>query len=85
MLSFLVLCVCLAISAFYEFIEWWTAFCLDRGGSISGHQGDIWDTQWDMFLALVAQSAALLTLSKLHDKQLQQVGRSGHNPLHRSI
>lgn len=74
MLNFLVLCVCLAISAFYEFIEWWAALLLGQDAEqFLATQGDIWDTQWDMFLALVGAITALLTLSKRHDKQLDEL------------
>ncbi len=67
----LVTSICLAFSAFYEMIEWWAA--LVGGGSAEsflGTQGDVWDTQWDMFLALVGALGAQLLLSKLHDRQL---------------
>ena len=68
---FLVVCVCLAISAFYELIEWWTA---EASGSAAeaflGTQGDPWDTQWDMFMALVGSVSALALLSSIHDRQL---------------
>lgn len=70
-LFFLVCCVCLAISAGYEFIEWWTA--LVGGASATeflGTQGDVWDTQWDMLMALIGSIAAQLTLSRAHDRQL---------------
>jgi putative membrane protein len=70
-LFLLVLSVCLAFSAFYEMLEWWTALL---GGVAAtdflGTQGDVWDTQWDMFLAGVGATAALLLLSRLHDRQL---------------
>ncbi len=70
-LFFLVTCVCMAISAFYEFIEWWTAVA---SGSASdaflGTQGDPWDTQWDMFFALIGSLTAQLTLSRYHDRQI---------------
>jgi putative membrane protein len=70
-LFLLVLSVCLAFSACYEMLEWWTALL---GGVAAtdflGTQGDVWDTQWDMFLAGVGASAALLLLSRLHDRQL---------------
>lgn len=69
-LTFLVVCVCLAISAAYELIEWLAAVL---GGSAAdaflGTQGDVWDTQWDMFMALVGATAAL-ALSRVHDRQL---------------
>jgi putative membrane protein len=71
MLFFLVLCVCLAVSAFYELIEWWTAVLFGEGAhEFLGTQGDEWDTQWDMFLALVGATASQLLLSRGHDRQL---------------
>jgi putative membrane protein len=71
MLFFLVLCVALAISAFYELIEWWTAVMFGAGANeFLGTQGDPWDTQWDMFTALVGAAAAQLLLARLHDRQL---------------
>jgi len=73
-LGFLVVCVCLALSATYELIEWLAAVL---GGSAAdaflGTQGDVWDTQWDMFMALVGATSALLLLSRVHDRQLEQV------------
>lgn len=73
-LSFLVVCVCLAISVAYEWIEWWAAlFSGDAATQFLGTQGDPWDTQWDMFLAGVGASAALATMSSLHDRQLARL------------
>jgi putative membrane protein len=73
-LAFLVVCVCLAVSATYELIEWLAAVL---GGSAAdaflGTQGDVWDTQWDMFMALVGATTALLVLSRLHDRQLARL------------
>jgi len=73
-LFFLVTCVCLAISACYEFIEWWAALL---GGEAAtdflGTQGDPWDTQWDMFLAFLGAMIAQLVLSRLHDRQIQAI------------
>jgi len=73
-LAFLVVCVCLAVSATYELIEWLTAVL---GGSAAdaflGTQGDVWDTQWDMFMALVGAISALLLLSRVHDRQLARI------------
>jgi putative membrane protein len=79
MLAFLVLCVVLAISATYELIEWAAALALGQGADeFLGTQGDPWDTQSDMFLALIGGSAALLLLSALHDRQLARlVGPTG--------
>ena len=76
-LFFLVCCVCLAISAFYELVEWWAALLTspETGTAFLGTQGDVWDTQWDMFLALVGSIAAQLALSRLHRRQLDQMGR----------
>ena len=60
-LFFVVICICLAVSAFYELIEWWSALALGQGAhEFLGTQGDEWDTQWDMFLALVGAIAAQL-------------------------
>lgn len=71
---FLVCCVCLAISAVYEFIEWWAALILGQGAQeFLGTQGDPWDTQWDMFLALVGAITAQLLLSRIHDRQLARL------------
>ena len=69
-LFFLVLCVCMFVSVFYEFIEWWTAL-IAEGASIEflGTQGDVWDTHWDMFLALCGALLAQVLLSRVHDRQ----------------
>jgi len=75
-LFFLVTCVCLAISALYELIEWWSAVILGQGAdAFLGTQGDPWDTQWDMFLALVGAIVAQLTLSRVHDRSLRELAR----------
>lgn len=71
MLAFLVCCVALAISAFYELIEWWAALILGQGADeFLGTQGDMWDTQSDMFCALLGASFTVLCLSRLHNRQL---------------
>jgi len=73
-LFFLVCCVCLAVSACYEFIEWWTAVLTGEGATaFLGTQGDPWDTQWDMFLALVGAITAQVTLGRAHDRQLDRL------------
>ncbi|MGE5172672.1 MAG: DUF2238 domain-containing protein [Betaproteobacteria bacterium] len=73
-LFFLVVCVCLAFSAFYEFIEWWTAVIIGQAATdFLGTQGDGWDTQWDMFMAFVGAITAQLTLSRLHDQELESL------------
>ena len=70
-LGFIVVSICLAISAFYELIEWWVALLSDEAAeSFLGTQGYVWDTQSDMFLALLGAGAALVLLSGLHDRQL---------------
>ena len=77
-LFFLVCCVCLAVSALYELIEWWAALATspETGTAFLGTQGDVWDTQWDMFLALVGSVAAQLALSPFHQRQLDHMDRS---------
>jgi len=73
-LFFLVVCVALAISAFYELIEWWAALAFGAGAEeFLGTQGDIWDTQWDMFMALLGALAALLLLGRWHDRQIARM------------
>lgn len=73
-LFFLVTCTCLAISAVYEFLEWWAALVSEEAAeAFLGTQGDHWDTQWDMFLATLGAIAAQLLLSRLHDRQLTQL------------
>lgn len=70
-LSFVVISICLAFSAFYELIEWWVALMSDEAAeAFLGTQGDPWDTQTDMFLALIGASISLLLLSRRHDRQL---------------
>lgn len=75
-LPFLVVCFCLAFSAFYEFIEWWGALILGADAdAFLAVQGDPWDTQWDMFLALCGAVASLLVLTRAHDRQLARLSR----------
>jgi putative membrane protein len=70
-LPFLVLCACLALSALYELIEFWTALATGQAAeAFLGTQGDPWDTQWDMMLALIGAITALLVFSRWHDRQL---------------
>ena len=74
-LFFLVLCVALAMSAFYEMLEWWVAVASGSDAvAFLATQGDIWDTQWDMFLALLGALAALLLLSGWHDRSMRRQG-----------
>lgn len=70
-LFFIVCCICLSISACYEFIEWWVAVASGAGAdAFLGSQGDFWDTQWDMFTALIGSITAQILLAKYHDKKL---------------
>ena len=74
-LFFIVLSVCLAISACYELIEWWSALI---GGSAAdaflGTQGDPFDTQADMFMALIGAVTAQVLLARVHDRQIAKIG-----------
>jgi putative membrane protein len=70
----LVTSVCLAFSALYELIEWAAAISTgEAAAAFLGTQGDVWDTQWDMFLALCGALAAQALLSRLHDRQLARL------------
>ena len=78
MLAFIVLCIVLAISAAYELIEWSAALALGQGADeFLGTQGDPWDTQEDMFCALLGGTTALLLLSRAHDRQLRRLSPTG--------
>jgi putative membrane protein len=69
-----VTCVCLAISASYELLEWWVAVLVGAAAdSFLGTQGDPWDTQWDMFLALCGALAAQTMLGRAHDRSLARL------------
>lgn len=71
-LFFVVTCVVLAISAFYEMIEWWVAVASgSEATAFLATQGDVWDSQWDMFLALCGALCAQVLLAGVHDRQLQ--------------
>lgn len=73
-LFFLLCCVSLAVSACYEFIEWWVAEINQQAAeSFLGTQGDNWDTQWDMFLALWGSILSQLSLAKAQDRQLKSL------------
>ena len=73
-LNFLVVCFCLAFSAFYELIEWWVAALTGESAeAFLGTQGYVWDTQSDMASALLGSILALLFLSKIHDHQLEKL------------
>ncbi|MFI9845894.1 DUF2238 domain-containing protein [Nonomuraea sp. NPDC051941] len=67
----LTVCVCLAFSAFFEMLEWWSALAAGSAAdAFLAVQGDQWDTQWDMACALIGAVASLLLLTRLHDRQL---------------
>lgn len=75
-LDFLVICVCLAISAFYELIEWAVAVMSGEAAeAFLGTQGYVWDTQSDMAMALGGAIVAVSTLARLHDRQLARLPR----------
>lgn len=79
---FLVVCVALAVSAFYELIEWWAALAMGGGAEeFLGTQGDVWDTQWDMFMALTGAILALLVLGRWHDRQMKTLEAKATQPL----
>jgi putative membrane protein len=74
-LGFLVVMTCLAISAMYEFLEWWVAVAVGAGADeFLSTQGDVWDTQWDMFMAVCGATLAVLLLSRVHDRALAKAG-----------
>ena len=71
MIPFLCVCIALAISATYELVEWWAALALGQGADeFLGTQGDVWDTQSDMFCAGLGAIVALIFLSAVHDRQI---------------
>lgn len=75
MLAFLVCCVALAISATYELIEWWAALAMGQGADdFLGTQGDPWDTQSDMFCALLGALTTVIFLAGVHCRQLKRYG-----------
>ena len=74
MLAFIIVCIVLAISASYELIEWAAALALGQGAEeFLGTQGDMWDTQSDMFFAGVGAVFSLVVFSHFHNKQLQKL------------
>ena len=77
-LPFVVICICLALSAFYELIEFWTALATgDQAEAFLGTQGDPWDTQWDMMLALIGAITALVLLGGVLVGYLSMVAVGG--------
>jgi putative membrane protein len=73
-LGVLTIATCLAISAMYEFLEWWVAVAAGVAAEkFLATQGDVWDTQWDMFLAALGAALAVATLSRAHDRALARM------------
>ncbi|MFK0244916.1 DUF2238 domain-containing protein [Amycolatopsis azurea] len=76
--AFLTVCVCLAISACFEFVEWFSALLAGSGADdFLATQGDVWDTQWDMFLCLCGAVVSLALWRRVHDRQLAGPVRAG--------
>lgn len=72
--NFIIVSICLAISAAYEWIEWWVSLATGDGGeAFLGTQGDIWDTQSDMLFATIGAISGLILFSKIQDKQIQKI------------
>ena len=72
--NFFIICFCLALSAFYELIEWWVAiFTNEASNDFLGTQGYVWDTQSDIFWALIGSILALTILRNFHTKQLLNI------------
>ena len=72
--NFIIVCICLAISAAYEWIEWFVSLATGEGGdSFLGTQGDIWDTQSDMLFATIGAIVGLVLFSKIQDRQLASI------------
>ena len=80
-LFFLTVCVCLAVSAFYELVEWWVAVSKGEGDQEAidflGSQGDVWDAQWDMFMCLIGSIVSQSALGRLHDRALARKSKPG--------
>jgi putative membrane protein len=72
--NFIVASIALAISACYEFFEWWVSLATgSKGDSFLGTQGDVWDTQWDMFLCLIGAILAVTLLNHWHDRSMKKL------------
>lgn len=81
--GFFVVCIALALSAGYEFIEWWTALLTGESAeAFLGTQGYVWDTQSDMLWALIGSVSGILFLSKYHDARMHDIER--HNDARRA-
>ena len=85
-LFFIVCSIALAISACYEFFEWWVAVASGTAAdSFLATQGDVWDTQWDMFMALCGAIVAQLTVAGIHDRQLRALSRVTNGAAERTV
>lgn len=74
---FFIICIALSISVIYEFIEWGAAISAgEAADAFLGTQGDVWDTQWDMFLAMIGAFLSMVLLSKAHDKSMGKMGEN---------
>ncbi|MBW2479714.1 MAG: DUF2238 domain-containing protein [Deltaproteobacteria bacterium] len=75
-LYFIIISIVLAVAAFWELLEWWVALVVasDVGTAFLCSQGDIWDAQWDMFLALLGAMVVLPILSRRHDRSMEKMG-----------
>jgi putative membrane protein len=72
--NFIIVCICLAISAAYEWIEWFVSIASgDEGDAFLGTQGDVWDTQSDMLFATIGAVIGLILFSRIQDKQIQKI------------
>jgi len=70
-LAYLCVAAALSFSAFFELLEWWAALAMGADAdAFLATQGDVWDTQWDMFMCLCGACISLLLLSRIHDRQL---------------
>jgi len=73
-LSFLTICVCISVSVFYEFLEWFVAIVSGQSAeSFLGTQGYVWDTQSDILFAVIGASCMIVFVSKFHDKQITKI------------
>jgi len=73
-LNVIVVMFLLGFAGFYEFIEWWVSLASgSKGDAFLGTQGDIWDTQWDMFMCFIGSIVSLTFLSKVHDKKISKM------------
>lgn len=81
MAGFLALCVAMTVSACYELIEWAAALALSQDAdNFLGTQDDVWDTQWDMFRALISALIGIFLLARLHDRQMGKMKGPAKQP-----